>query len=85
MRITSKTVHDINKIENNFELRYGFTYRDIISRTELVPSPRDYAILVPGSFWERPWYRLHGHVALRKLIAQGGVAGYQITCFHRKR
>ena len=26
-----------------------------------------------------------GHVTLQKLIAQGGVAKYQITCFHRKR
>jgi hypothetical protein len=28
---------------------------------------------------------LSGHMTLRKLIAQGGVAKYQITCFHRKR
>ena len=26
MRITSKTVHDINKMEDNFALRYVFTY-----------------------------------------------------------
>ena len=38
MRITSKTVHDINKKEDNFALRYVFTYPGIISRAELVPS-----------------------------------------------
>jgi hypothetical protein len=38
MRITSKTVHDINKMEDNFALRYVFTYPGIISRAELVPS-----------------------------------------------
>ena len=38
MRITSKTVHDINKMEDNFALRYVFTYPGIISRVELVPS-----------------------------------------------
>jgi hypothetical protein len=32
MRITSKTVHNINKMEGNFELRYVFTYPGIISR-----------------------------------------------------
>jgi hypothetical protein len=29
MRITSKTVHDINKMEDNFALRYVFTYPGI--------------------------------------------------------
>jgi hypothetical protein len=43
MRITSKTVHDINKMEDNFELRYVFTYPDIINPAELVPSPGAYA------------------------------------------
>jgi hypothetical protein len=38
MRITSKTVHDINKMEDNFALRYVFPYPGIISRAELVPS-----------------------------------------------
>jgi hypothetical protein len=38
MRITWKTVHDINKMEDNFALRYVFTYPGIISRAELVPS-----------------------------------------------
>jgi hypothetical protein len=38
MRITSKTVHDINKMEDNFALRYVVTYPGIISRAELVPS-----------------------------------------------
>ena len=38
MRITSKTVHDINKMEDNFALRYVFTYPGIISCAELVPS-----------------------------------------------
>ena len=38
MRITSKTVHDINKMEDNFALGYVFTYPGIISRAELVPS-----------------------------------------------
>ena len=38
MRITSKTVNDINKMEDNFALRYVFTYPGIISRAELVPS-----------------------------------------------
>jgi hypothetical protein len=38
MRITSKTVHDINKIKDNFALRFIFTYPGIISRAELVPS-----------------------------------------------
>jgi hypothetical protein len=38
MRITSKTAHDINKMEDNFALRYVFTYPGIISRAELVPS-----------------------------------------------
>jgi hypothetical protein len=38
MRITSKTVHDINKMEDNFSLRYVFTYPGIIRRAELVPS-----------------------------------------------
>ena len=42
MRITSITVHDINKMEDNFELRYVFTYPGIISRAELVPSPQVY-------------------------------------------
>jgi hypothetical protein len=40
MRVTSKTVHDINKMEDNFELGYVFIYPDIISSTELIPSPR---------------------------------------------
>ena len=31
MRITSKTVHDINKMEDNFAFRYVFTYPGIIS------------------------------------------------------
>jgi hypothetical protein len=35
MRITSKTVHDINKMEDNFALRYVFTYPGIISCAEL--------------------------------------------------
>ena len=43
MRITWKTVHDINKMEDNFALRYVFTYPGIISCAELVPSPRAYA------------------------------------------
>jgi hypothetical protein len=38
MRITSKTVHDINKMEGNFALHYVFTYSGIISRAELIPS-----------------------------------------------
>jgi hypothetical protein len=38
MRITSKTAHDINKMEDNFALRYVFTYPGIISRADLVPS-----------------------------------------------
>ena len=42
MRITSITVHDINKMEDSFELRYVFTYPGIISRAELVPSPQAY-------------------------------------------
>jgi hypothetical protein len=33
-----ETVHDINKMEDNFALRYVFTYPGIISRAELVPS-----------------------------------------------
>ena len=37
MRITSKTVHDINKMEDNFALRYVLTCPGIISRVELVP------------------------------------------------
>jgi hypothetical protein len=40
MRITSKTVNNINKMEDNFALRYVFTYPGIISRAELVPSIR---------------------------------------------
>jgi hypothetical protein len=43
MRITSRTVYDINKIEDNFELRHFFTYLGIISRAGLVPSPRNSA------------------------------------------
>jgi hypothetical protein len=31
----SKTVHDINKMEDNFALRYVFTYPGIISCAEL--------------------------------------------------
>jgi hypothetical protein len=38
MRITSKTVHDINKMEDNFALRYVFTYPCTISCAELLPS-----------------------------------------------
>jgi hypothetical protein len=34
MRITSKTVHDINKMEDNFALRYVFTYPGIIIRAD---------------------------------------------------
>jgi hypothetical protein len=37
MRIMSKTVHDINKSEDNFALHYVFTYPDIISCAEFVP------------------------------------------------
>ena len=37
MRITSKTVHYTNKMEDNFALRYVFTYPGIICRAELVP------------------------------------------------
>jgi hypothetical protein len=36
MHITSKTVHDINKMGDNFELRYVCTYPGIINRVELV-------------------------------------------------
>jgi hypothetical protein len=43
MRKTLKTIHDINKMEDNFALRYVFTYLDTISRAELAPSPRAYA------------------------------------------
>jgi hypothetical protein len=36
MRITWKTVHDINKMEDNFALRRNvFTYPGIISRAEI--------------------------------------------------
>jgi hypothetical protein len=43
LRITSKTVLDINKMQDNFELQYVLTYPGIISRVELVPSPQAYA------------------------------------------
>jgi hypothetical protein len=35
-----KTFHDINKMEDNLELRYVFTYPGIISCAEIIPSPR---------------------------------------------
>jgi hypothetical protein len=41
-------------------------------------------ILVPRVFWGKTLV-LSGHVTQQKLIAQGGVAKCQITCFHRKR
>jgi hypothetical protein len=41
-------------------------------------------ILVPRAFLGKTLVSA-GHVTLQKLIAQGGVAKYQITCFHRKR
>jgi hypothetical protein len=53
MRITSKTVHNINKMEDNFELRYVFTYPGIISRADLLPSPRAYASgTIASNLWK---------------------------------
>jgi hypothetical protein len=43
MRKTLETIHDINKMDGNFALRYVFSNLGIISRAELAPSPRAYA------------------------------------------
>jgi hypothetical protein len=40
MRITSKPVHDVNKMEDNFALCFVFTYHGIITCAELNWYPR---------------------------------------------